>query len=235
MELPDERDLLIGTGEIAELSQQFNGLIHEIQEHHSTLEQKIRERTDELMASKIKLQSLAFYDTLTNLPNRRLLNDRLLQAQRTSNRTGRYGAVLFLDLDNFKPLNDTYGHTTGDLLLVEVAQRIQGRVRESDTVARFGGDEFIVLLSELSSSREESIVQATSVAEKIRDTLSSPYVLKIVLKNDKEAMVEHHCSASIGFSLFLGHEKTQDEILNQADSAMYAAKEQGRDRVYFLA
>ncbi len=235
MELPDERDLLIGTGEIAELSQQFNGLIHEIQEHHATLEQKIRERTDELMASKIKLQSLAFYDTLTNLPNRRLLNDRLLQAQRTSNRTGRHGAVLFLDLDNFKPLNDTYGHTTGDLLLVEVAQRIQGRVRESDTVARFGGDEFIVLLSELSSSREESIVQATSVAEKIRDTLSSPYVLKIVLKNDKEAMVEHHCSASIGFSLFLGHEKTQDEILNQADSAMYAAKEQGRDRVYFLA
>jgi len=235
MEIPQENDLLIGTGEIAELSERFNGLIREIQEHHTTLEEKIRERTDELMASKVKLQSLAFYDTLTNLPNRRLLNDRLLQAQRSSKRNGRYGAVLFLDLDNFKPLNDTYGHTTGDLLLVEVAQRIQNAIRESDTVARFGGDEFIVLLNELSTSREESALQATAVAEKIRRILSRPYFLKILLREEEETIVEHHCSASIGFSLFLDHERTQDEILNQADSAMYTAKEQGRNRVYFLA
>lgn len=231
----EEDDRLIGTGEIAELSQRFNDLIHEIQEHHATLEEKIRERTNELMVSKVKLQSLAFYDTLTNLPNRRLLNDRLLQAQRTSKRTGRYGAVLFLDLDNFKPLNDTYGHSTGDVLLIQVAQRIQHAIRESDTVARFGGDEFIVLLSELSTAHEESILQATMIAEKIRHTLSMPYFLTIMTKDQEKKKVEHHCSASIGFSLFFDHANTQDEILNQADNAMYMAKEQGRNRVYLLA
>jgi diguanylate cyclase (GGDEF)-like protein/PAS domain S-box-containing protein len=180
-----------------------------------------------------EIRALAFYDTLTHLPNRRLLSDRLLQAQNLSKRSGYYGAVLFMDLDNFKPLNDTYGHTIGDLLLIQVAQRIRSSVRESDTVARFGGDEFIVLLSELSKEMNDAIEQVKIIAEKIRHSLSHPYFLKIHSDTIEERIVEHHCSASIGCTLFLNHDLTQDEIFNQADSAMYTAKESGRNRVHF--
>lgn len=222
---------IVGSGEIAELSERFNDLVKEIKEHHATLEEKIQERTAELMASEAKLQSLAFYDALTNLPNRRLLSDRLTQAQSKSTRSHLYGAVLFMDLDNFKPLNDTYGHTAGDVLLIEVAHRIKACVRESDTVSRFGGDEFIVLLSELSVDIELSSEQATAIAEKIRQSLSYPYFLKITSDTIEESIVEHHCTASIGLTLFMDHEATQDEIFNQADSAMYDAKEQGRNKV----
>jgi diguanylate cyclase (GGDEF)-like protein len=222
---------IVGSGEIAELSERFNDLVKEIKEHHATLEEKIQARTEELMASETKLQSLAFYDALTNLPNRRLLSDRLAQAQSKSKRSRLYGAILFMDLDNFKPLNDTYGHSVGDLLLIEVAHRITTCVRESDTVARFGGDEFIVLLSELSVDIELSSEQATAIAEKIRQSLSYPYFLKIASDAIEESIVEHHCTASIGLTLFVDHEATQDEIFNQADSAMYDAKEQGRNKV----
>jgi diguanylate cyclase (GGDEF)-like protein/PAS domain S-box-containing protein len=182
--------------------------------------------------SEEEIRTLAFYDSLTNLPNRRLLSDRLLQAQSISKRNGTYCAVLFMDLDNFKPLNDSYGHTIGDLLLIQVAQRIKACVRESDTVARFGGDEFIVLLSELSENKNNSITQVTAIAEKIRASLAHPYFLKIHSETIEERIVEHHCTASIGCTLFLNHDLTQDEIFNQADSAMYMAKENGRDRVH---
>lgn len=350
-----ENDLpIIGSGEIAELSDRFNGMVKEIQEHNLTLEEKIQERTSELIyangklnaileaipdlmfelgldgtyydyhsprvdllaasaevfigkkvanimpldaaniclkglseanisghceglvieldldvgkrwfelsiAKKIsnvgdkqprfivlsrditlrkkaeeEIRELAFYDSLTSLPNRRLLSDRLFQAQIVSKRSGYYGAVLFMDLDNFKPLNDTYGHTIGDLLLIQVAQRIRSCLRESDTVARFGGDEFIVLLSELSEDKNASIDQAMVIAEKIRHSLAHPYFLKIPSNTIEEKIVEHHCSASIGCTLFFNHEATQDEIFNQADSAMYTAKENGRNRVHFYA
>lgn len=179
-----------------------------------------------------EIRALAFYDTLTNLPNRRLLADRLLQAQHMSKRNGDYGAVLFMDLDNFKPLNDTYGHSLGDLLLVQVAQRIRSCVRESDTVARFGGDEFIVLLSSLSPDKEDSLHQALTIAEKIRHSLSHPYFLKIPSDTIEEKIVEHYCTTSIGCTLFLNHDLTQDEIFNQADNAMYIAKENGRNQIY---
>ena len=218
---------VVGNGEIAELSKQFNDLVKEIKEHETLLEAKIQERTEELMKSEGKLQALAFYDALTNLPNRRLLADRLSQAQVISKRSGCYGAVLFMDLDNFKPLNDTYGHTIGDLLLIEVAHRLKTCVREMDTVARFGGDEFIVLLSELGSDKEASKGQAIAVAEKIRHLLSHPYLLKI----SSDTIVEHHCTASIGLTLFLGNDATEDEIFSQADNAMYQAKEKGRNTV----
>lgn len=180
-----------------------------------------------------EIRVLAFYDTLTNLPNRRLLADRLLQAQHMSNRNGSYGAILFMDLDNFKPLNDTYGHTIGDLLLVQVAQRIRSCIRESDTVARFGGDEFIVLLSVLDADEQESIKQASMIAEKIRYSLSHPYFLKLSSETIEEKIVEHNCTTSIGATLFLDHKLTQDEILQLADKAMYTAKENGRNQLYF--
>lgn len=182
-----------------------------------------------------QIRYLAFYDPLTRLPNRRLLIDRLGQARSASKRSGRYAALMFIDLDNFKPLNDTHGHDVGDLLLVEVAHRIGSCVREADTVARFGGDEFVVMLGELSDSREESALQAGVVAEKIRSTLAGPYVLSVPQKNGVGThSVEHRCTASIGVVLFINHEVAQEDLIRWADMAMYRAKDEGRNRVHFF-
>ena len=126
-----------------------------------------------------KIKYLAFYDHLTGLPNRRLFNDRLQQAMAASKRNGLYGALMFLDLDNFKPLNDLHGHGVGDLLLIEAARRLKASVREMDTVARFGGDEFVVMLAELGTSAEDSAAQTNRVGEKIRAALSEPYHLTL--------------------------------------------------------
>jgi diguanylate cyclase (GGDEF)-like protein/PAS domain S-box-containing protein len=180
-----------------------------------------------------QIRQLAFHDALTRLPNRRLLSDRLGQAMAASKRTGSYCALMFLDLDNFKPLNDAHGHEVGDLLLVEVADRLNACVRETDTVARFGGDEFVVLLRYLDADQSESATQARNVAEKIRTALAAPYFLKIVRQGEPEKTVEHRCSASIGAVLFVNHEISQDEILKRADTAMYQAKEAGRNMVRF--
>lgn len=181
-----------------------------------------------------KVRQLAFYDQLTNLPNRRLLYDRLSQAMLASKRNGNYVALMMLDLDNFKPLNDAHGHPVGDLLLVEVANRLKGCVREMDTVARFGGDEFVVLLSELDPDELKSISQARTVANKIHDVLSETYQL-IVKKTTGEAdvTVEHACSASIGVIVFINHEASEDDILKWADDAMYQAKDAGRNSIRF--
>lgn len=187
----------------------------------------------ERIKGEAEIRKLAFYDTLTQLPNRRLLDDRLVQAMAASKRSGRYGALLFLDLDNFKPLNDRYGHNLGDLLLNEVARRITRCLREIDTVARFGGDEFVVLLSELDVDKPASISQATQVAEKIRSTLSETYRLTVSSADKPDFMVEHHCSASIGIVLFFNHEVMQEDILKWADMAMYQAKAGGRNRICF--
>ncbi len=178
-----------------------------------------------------QVRQLAFYDTLTNLPNRRLLNDRLGHAMAGNRRSGCFGAMIFLDLDNFKPLNDRHGHGVGDLLLIEVAQRLKNCVREVDTVGRFGGDEFVVMLPELSADRLESTNLARIVAEKIRVALSEPYRLTI----DPGNIVVHHCTASIGISLFSGQEASQDDILKWADAAMYQAKDAGRNAIQFYA
>ena len=180
-----------------------------------------------------EIRSLAFYDTLTQLPNRRLLNDRLDHAMAASKRSGHYGVLMFLDLDNFKPLNDTYGHNVGDLLLVEVARRITSCVREMDTVARFGGDEFVVLLSELDADKDESIAQASKVAEKIRAILAEPYALKFQPDGKAEATVMHHCSASIGVVAFINHKNSAEDIIKFSDLAMYRAKEAGRNSIRF--
>jgi diguanylate cyclase (GGDEF)-like protein len=179
------------------------------------------------------VRQLAFYDTLTQLPNRRLLNDRLQQSMATSKRSGLFGALMFLDLDNFKPLNDTHGHDAGDLLLTEVAERLKNCVREMDTVARFGGDEFVVMLSELARDQAESIEQAALVAEKIRFALAAPYRLTLTHEGQADITFEHHCTASIGVTLFVDHVACQEDILKWADLAMYQAKDAGRNRVQF--
>lgn len=181
-----------------------------------------------------KIRKLAFYDALTGLPNRRLLKDRLDQAMVAGKRSERYGALMFVDLDNFKPLNDRHGHSVGDLLLIEVARRITSCLREIDTVARFGGDEFVVLLSELDHNKSESTRQAAVVAEKIRAILGNPYFLSSCAGDPSSAMLEHHCSASIGVTLFNHHEIGADDILKRADVAMYQAKENGRNRLSFF-
>jgi diguanylate cyclase (GGDEF)-like protein/PAS domain S-box-containing protein len=180
------------------------------------------------------IRNLAFYDVLTQLPNRRLLNDRLRLAKAVSKRSGRYSALMFLDLDNFKLLNDMYGHNVGDLLLIEVAHRITCCVREADTVARFGGDEFVVMLSELDVEKEQAFEQTRIIAEKIRNALAEPYLLKRKLGENVETTVEHHCTSSIGVVLFVDHDASQEDILKWADMAMYQAKQDGRNTTRFF-
>ena len=175
--------------------------------------------------SEDEIHRLAFYDSLTHLPNRRLLQERLLQSMSISARSGKHGAVMFIDLDNFKTLNDTQGHDVGDELLQEVAARLIRNVREGDTVARLGGDEFVIALESLSSVEKEAANQAETIAEKIRNELSQPYQLK---------SIEHSSSPSMGVSLFRGHQNSIDEVLKQADLAMYQAKSTGRNRVCFF-
>lgn len=182
-----------------------------------------------------QVHQMAFYDQLTNLPNRRLLNDRLSQAMSASNRSGCFGALMFLDLDNFKSLNDSQGHEVGDLLLIEVAVRLKRCVREMDTVARFGGDEFVVMVSELNVDGSSSTERAGIVAEKIRSALAKPYVLRVQHEGNAETTVEHHCTASIGVALFSKHNASQENILKWADAAMYQAKKAGRDSIRFYA
>ena len=174
-----------------------------------------------------QLRRMAFYDTLTQLPNRRLLSDRLSQAMAASKRNGRCGVVMFLDLDNFKLLNDAHGHAVGDLLLIEAAARLKSCVRGTDTVARFGGDEFVVMVGDLDTDRTESRAQAERVAGKIRSALAVPYVLEIPHEGTTETSVEFRCTASIGVALFQNHEASQGDILKWADAAMYRAKEAG--------
>ena len=180
-----------------------------------------------------QVRQMAFHDALTQLPNRRLLSDRLNQTMAASARSGYYGALMFLDLDNFKPLNDKHGHDVGDLLLIEVAVRLKNCVREMDTVARFGGDEFVVMISELSLDKPQSLVDARIIAEKIRSQLAEPYRLTVKRRGSAEETIEHRCTATIGVVIFVNHEAGADKLLKWADAAMYRAKENGRNSVCF--
>jgi diguanylate cyclase (GGDEF)-like protein/PAS domain S-box-containing protein len=173
-----------------------------------------------------EIVSLAFFDPLTRLPNRRLLLDRLRHALATCKRTDHMGAVLFLDLDNFKSLNDTLGHDKGDLLLEQVARRLANRMpRESDTVARHGGDEFVIALEDLSRNKAEAAAQAETVAEKILSVFNAPFQL-----ND----YQYHTTPSIGVALFDKYMSNVDELLKRADLAMYQAKAAGRNTIRFF-
>ena len=220
-------------------------VLYELRVHQVELELQAEEllRTQRELEADIierkqmeeQVRQLAFYDPLTHLPNRRLLNDRLSQTLLASKRSAFYGALMFMDLDNFKALNDKHGHSAGDLLLVEVASRLKACVREIDTVARFGGDEFVVLLDELALGQEESKAQAGVIAEKIRLALAETYVLSVERESTDAVTLEHRCTASIGVTLFIHSEASQEDILMRADAAMYQAKEQGRNRVQFYA
>jgi len=181
-----------------------------------------------------QVRNLAFYDSLTKLANRHLLNDRLSQSLVQNQRSALWGALMFIDLDNFKPLNDAHGHATGDLLLVEVAHRLMSCVRKGDTVARFGGDEFVVMLHELDKDQATSRSQAELVAEKIRESLAQPYLLSVASNADETFTIEHRCTASIGVAVFLDQHSKPDEVLKWADTAMYRAKASGRNRVCFF-
>ncbi len=172
-----------------------------------------------------KINELAFYDPLTRLPNRTLLLDRLRQAMTAGSRSGNFGSLLFMDLDNFKTLNDTLGHDIGDLLLQQVAQRISASVREGDTVARLGGDEFVVVLESLSGNAEEAATQTEAIGGKILATLNRPYQLKTT---------EYQSTASIGATLFRGHLDSIDDLMKQADLAMYKSKQTGRNALHFF-
>lgn len=180
-----------------------------------------------------RVHQLAFYDPLTHLPNRRLLDDRLSQTLAASKRSGRFGALMFLDLDNFKLVNDSYGHGVGDALLRQVADQLKTCVREIDTVSRFGGDEFVVLLSDLCAGQAESFQRASVIAEKIRAIITRPYALAVSENGQAERLLDYRCSASIGAVMFLGQQATPTDLLKWADTAMYQAKNAGRNAIRF--
>jgi diguanylate cyclase (GGDEF)-like protein/PAS domain S-box-containing protein len=190
--------------------------------HWVAVERDITQRKQ----AESKIQQLAFYDAMTNLPNRQLLLDRLEQRLASSARTHHAGAVLFIDLDNFKSLNDTHGHDVGDLLLIEVAHRVVDCVRETDTVSRLGGDEFVVIIDELEEDLELAALQASTVCEKILNSFKPPFKLNQYV---------HHSSPSIGVTLFNHESPTSiDELLRRADLAMYKAKSSGRNTYRFF-
>ncbi len=184
----------------------------------------VHDITDRKKAEE-RIEELAFFDTLTHLPNRTLLLDRLKQAMTIGSRNNSFGAVLFIDLDQFKTLNDTFGHDMGDLLLQQVAQRLVDCVRQGDTVARLGGDEFVIVLANLSDSLEEAASQTETVGKKVLAALTQKYRL---------GDMEHRSTASIGATLFLGLATSIDDLLKQADLAMYKSKDTGRNALRFF-
>lgn len=190
-------------------------------------EQYIAIRADITKRKQAEAQALhiALHDELTGLPNRRLMTERLLQATRKAVRSGSYGAVLMIDLDNFKEVNDTLGHVQGDELLCQVAHRLQHVVRDVDTVTRLGGDEFVLLLEELGTDRDQAVESVASRAEHIRRRLSEPYQL---------STLQLDVSPSIGVTLFTLGEDQAEELIKQADMAMYRAKDAGRDQICFF-
>jgi diguanylate cyclase (GGDEF)-like protein/PAS domain S-box-containing protein len=181
--------------------------------------------SSQIQAAADEIKHLAFYDFLTGLPNRRLLIDRLKQAMASSVRSGHEGALLFIDLDDFKTLNETLGHDMGDLLLQLVAQRLETCVRVGDTVARFGGDEFVVMLEDLSSQALEAATQTEVIGEKILTALNQPYQLGSHIT---------HSTPSIGATLFIDHKGRIDDLFRQVDIAMYQAKKAGRNTLRFF-
>jgi diguanylate cyclase (GGDEF)-like protein/PAS domain S-box-containing protein len=184
-------------------------------------------------AAEEQIKNLAFYDPLTKLPNRRLMLDRLEHALSSCGRQKRLGAVLMIDLDNFKTLNDSYGHNIGDKLLRSVATRLESCMRKGDTVSRMGGDEFVVIIEGL----DETILlekQVETVAKKILTHLSEPYLLTHESNSNKPKAIQYQCSCSIGIALFSEQAVTVDELIKQADTAMYSAKAAGRNTLRFF-
>jgi diguanylate cyclase (GGDEF)-like protein/PAS domain S-box-containing protein len=229
-------DMLTQTGSCRDLEGQFrrkNGEVFWGQMSASMIESDgvpcILSISRDISSAKVaedEIRTLAFYDPLTHLPNRRLVSERLRQSLAASARSNHKGALLFFDVDNFKTLNDTLGHKTGDLLLQEIARRLSACIREADTVARLGGDEFVVILEDLSGNQEEAAAQAKMVSEKILASVCQPFVL---------AGRECLSTSSIGITVFGDRTDTIDDVLQQADIAMYQAKAAGRNTLRFFA
>lgn len=190
----------------------FFSVIHDITE---------RQRTE------TKMRDLAFHDQLTGLPNRFLLYDRLKQAILSTRRSGRYAALIMIDVDNFKLINDTFGHVVGDQLLKLLTERMQVCVREIDTIARFGGDEFVLILSDLDKNKTKAIDFATGVVKEMLDALASPYLLD-ARGHDYPSVIQV-CTVSMGVTLFNASAKNEDLLMQYADDAMYAAKTAGKN------
>ena len=190
----------------------------------------------ERKAAENEIAQLAFYDQLTGLPNRRLLLDRLRHALAGCARSRRSGALLFLDLDNFKTLNDTLGHDVGDQLLREAAARLRACVRQSDTVARLGGDEFVIVLEDLEGpdTHHLAAMQVEALAVKVQGMLNQPYILEVLSHGDSINRRSHHCSSSIGIAMFDGAPVSAEELMKRADTAMYQAKAAGRNVMRFF-
>ncbi len=201
---------------ISAVKDNSGAVTHYVGTHSDMTERKIAEE---------KINELAFFDQLTGLPNRTLLLDRLRQIMTASARDDSYGALLFIDLDNFKTLNDTLGHDMGDLLLKQAAQRLTLCAREGDTVARLGGDEFVLALGGLGLNESEAAIGTEIVAEKVLAALSQAYPL---------GDASHRCTASVGVTLFKGHLSSIAELMKQADLAMYKSKEAGRNALRFF-
>ena len=197
-------------------------------------QQELRAASAQLRMNEQIIRTLAYNDALTGLANRLLLRVRLTQAMLAGSRSGCHGALLFLDMDHFKAVNDQYGHGAGDQLLIEVAARLSRCVGASDTVARLGGDEFVVLLDELAPDMAQAGEHAAVLAEAIRTALAQPYSLRTAT-DGPTVRVQHACSVSIGVVLFLGQARSEERLLSQADAVMYQAKAAGRNQVRFHA
>lgn len=175
------------------------------------------------------IQHLAYYDNLTDLPNRKLLLDRLAYTMSMSNRILEYCGLLFIDIDNFKNLNDTKGHDIGDMLLISVAKRLKETVRISDTVARFGGDEFVILVTKLGTDEQHAKAELKNLGEKLLHALSQEYIFKV-----NNQPFSYHCTASIGGTTFLDTSKTINQVLKDSDMAMYEVKKNGKNEICIL-
>ena len=213
-----------GKSDADELQMLVSGVARMQEKLRSTIDH-LKDDIAEREKAEAKVNELAFFDPLTGLPNRRLLLDRLKQTMTTSLRTGTHAALLLIDLDRFKTLNDTLGHDMGDMLLKHVAQRLTACIRAGDTVARLGGDEFVLVLTNLSVSEREAANQTEVAGEKILAVLRQPYMLK---------EVSYRSTPSIGATLFNGLQTDVDGLLRQADLAMYRSKDAGRDAMRFF-
>ena len=180
-----------------------------------------------------QIHNLAFIDALTGLPNRRLLDDRLNQIILNNKRWKSYSAAIFVDIDQFKAINDTYGHEAGDALLIGVASRLTACIRASDTVARYGGDEFVVLLDSLDGDLEEAQQEANIVASKILASLALPFTLSIRDGKKDVKAIEYQSFSSLGIAMFDGVMSDKESILDRADKAMYLSKNKGGNTIRF--
>ncbi|MFA6041599.1 MAG: EAL domain-containing protein, partial [Methylophilus sp.] len=175
------------------------------------------------VTAKEEIERLAYFDALTHLPNRRLLNNRIQQALSKVARQKNYGCIIFIDIDNFKTLNDSQGHAAGDMLLFSIASRLQKILRSSDTAARLGGDEFVLLLENIGSTKEKAVADSTLVAQKVLEVLNQPFDLN---------SISFKTSASLGISFFSNNDYSPEELIKFADTAMYKAKQSGKNNYY---